>query len=67
MGRGICPPPRRGCWPPCAATAANVNDMLVFERLFLAAFAALARIRTAFAGKGHLPADFENCLLELPA
>ena len=26
----------------CAATAANVNDTLVFERLFLAAFAVMA-------------------------
>ena len=30
----------------CAATAANLNDTLVFERLFLAAFAVMARIRT---------------------
>ena len=30
----------------CVATAANVNDTLVFERLFLAAFAVMARIRT---------------------
>jgi transposase len=37
----------------CAATAANVNDTLVFERLFLAAFAVMARIRTAFADRGH--------------
>jgi transposase len=37
----------------CAATAANVNDTLVFERLFLAAFAAMARIRTVFADKGY--------------
>jgi hypothetical protein len=29
----------------CTATAANVNDTLVFERLFLAAFAVMARIR----------------------
>jgi transposase len=36
----------------CAATAANVNDTLLFERLFLAAFAVLARIRTVFADKG---------------
>ncbi len=35
-----------------AVTAANVNDTLVFERLFLAAFAALARLQTAFADKG---------------
>src|SRR4051795_5441022 len=37
----------------CAATAANVNDTVVFERLFLAAFAVLARIRTVFADKGY--------------
>ena len=37
----------------CAATAANVNDTLVFERLFLAAFAAVVRIRTVFADKGY--------------
>lgn len=37
----------------CAATAANVNDTVVFERLFLAAFAVMARIRTVFADKGY--------------
>ena len=37
----------------CAATAANVDDTLVFERLFLAAFAVMARIRTVFAEKGY--------------
>jgi transposase len=37
----------------CAATAANVNDTLLFERLFLAAFAVVARIRTVFADKGY--------------
>jgi transposase len=37
----------------CAATAANINDTLVFERLFLAAFAVMARIRTVFADKGY--------------
>ena len=37
----------------CAATAANVNDTLVFERLFLTAFAVVARIRTVFADKGY--------------
>jgi transposase len=37
----------------CAATAANVNDTLLFERLFLAAFAVMARIRTVFADKGY--------------
>ena len=37
----------------CAATAANVNDTLVFERLFLSAFAVVARITTVFADKGH--------------
>ena len=37
----------------CAVTAANVNDTLVFERLFLAAFAVMARIRTVLADKGY--------------
>ena len=37
----------------CVATAANVNDTVVFERLFLAAFAVMARIRTVFADKGY--------------
>jgi transposase len=37
----------------CAATAANVNDTLLFERLFLTAFAAVARIATVFADKGY--------------
>ena len=37
----------------CAATAANVNDTVVFERLFLGAFAVLARIKTVFADKGY--------------
>src|SRR5215217_9413808 len=37
----------------CAVTAANVNDTLVFERLFLAAFAIMVRIRTVFADKGY--------------
>lgn len=37
----------------CAVSAANVHDTLVFERLFLAAFAVLARIRTVFADKGY--------------
>jgi len=36
----------------CVATAANVNDTLVFERLFLAAFAVVARIRAGFVDKG---------------
>src|SRR3569833_3015234 len=35
----------------CAAAAANVNDTLLFERLFLAAFAVMARIRTVFTNK----------------
>jgi len=35
----------------CAATAANVNDTVLFERLFLAAFAVMARISTVFSGK----------------
>jgi transposase len=37
----------------CAVSAANVNDTLAFERLFLAAFAVTARIRTVFADKGY--------------
>ena len=37
----------------CATTAANVNDTMVFERLFLAAFAVVARIHTVFADKGY--------------
>ena len=37
----------------CAVTTANVNDTLVFERLFLTAFAVMARIRTVFADKGY--------------
>lgn len=37
----------------CLATAANLNDTLVFERLFLAACAVMARIRTVFADKGY--------------
>src|SRR5438128_956607 len=37
----------------CVATAANVNDTLVFERLFLAAFGVMARVRTVFADKGY--------------
>src|SRR6476660_7241363 len=37
----------------CAATAANVNDTLLFERLFLTAFAVVARIGNVFADKGY--------------
>jgi transposase len=37
----------------CAVTAANVNDTVVFERLFLSAFAVMARIATVFADKGY--------------
>jgi transposase len=37
----------------CAASAANVNDTQLFERLFLAAFAVMARIRTVFADQGY--------------
>ena len=37
----------------CVASAANVNDTLAFERLFLTAFAVMARIRTVFADKGY--------------
>ena len=37
----------------CMATAANVNDTVLFERLFLAACAVMARIATVFADKGY--------------
>jgi transposase len=37
----------------CVATAANVNDTRLFERLFLAAFAVMPRIRSVFADKGY--------------
>ena len=37
----------------CLATAANVNDTLMFERLFRLARAVMVRVRTAFADKGH--------------
>ena len=37
----------------CRATAANVNDTVLFERLFLAAFAVTARVGTAFADRGY--------------
>src|SRR5205085_2649966 len=37
----------------CAATAANVNGTVLFERLVLTAFAAVARVRTVFADKGY--------------
>ncbi len=36
----------------CVATAANVADTLLFERLFLHAFAVVARIRTVYADRG---------------
>jgi len=44
-----------GDGPPvaCVATAANVNDTVVFGRLFRATFAALVRVRTAFADRGY--------------
>ena len=37
----------------CVATAADVNDTVLFERLFLAAFAVVARIRSVFADRGY--------------
>src|SRR3954464_12319175 len=46
-------PPGDGVPVPCAATAANVNDTLLFERLFLTAFAVVAKIGTLFADKGY--------------
>src|SRR3982750_1422093 len=36
-----------------AATAANVDDTLLFERLFLTAFAVVAKIGTVLADKGY--------------
>ena len=38
----------------CAATGANVNDTVLFERLFLTAFAVTARIAIVFADKGYV-------------
>ena len=46
----------------CLATAANVSDTLVFERLFLAAFAVTSRIRTVFADKGYTTAHRSSAL-----
>ena len=37
----------------CMATAANVNDTVLFERLFLGAFAVMARIDIVFADRGY--------------
>ena len=37
----------------CVATAANVNDTLMFERLFRLAQAVMVQVRTAFADKGY--------------
>jgi transposase len=37
----------------CTATAANVNDTVAFERLFLSAFAVMVRIRAVFADRGY--------------
>ena len=37
----------------CAVTGANVNDTVLFERLFLMAFAVMARIGTVLADKGY--------------
>jgi len=37
----------------CIATAANVNDTVLFERLFLASLAVMARIGTVFADRGY--------------
>lgn len=37
----------------CAVTGANVNDTVLFERLFLTAFAVVTRIGTVFADKGY--------------
>lgn len=44
-----------GCGTPlaCVATAANVADTRLFKRLFLCAFAVVARIRTVYADRGY--------------
>jgi len=46
----------------CAATAANVNDTVLFERLFLTALAVVAKIGTVSADKGYdAEGDRELC------
>lgn len=47
----------------CAATAPNVDDTLVFDRVFLTAFAAKARTGPLKAAAPHLAKD----LRELPS
>ena len=37
----------------CMANAANINDTVLFERLFLAAFAVTAQISTMFADRSY--------------
>lgn len=37
----------------CTATAANLNNTVLFECLFLAAFTVMARIATVFADRGY--------------
>ncbi len=50
----------------CAATAANVNDTVLFERLFLTASAVMTKIGTVFADKGYdAEADRELCRTDL--
>jgi hypothetical protein len=44
---------RAGLGRACGATATNVNDAVLFARLFLGAFAVMAWIRTVFADKGY--------------
>ena len=50
----------------CMATAANANDTGPFERLFLAAFAVMARIATVFADKGY-DAEANRALCRAPS
>ena len=46
----------------CAAAAANVNDTVLFERLFPTAFAVVVRIGTVFGDKGYdAEADRDLC------
>lgn len=45
----------------CTATAANVNDTVMFERLFLCAFAVTARIRAVTTTRGATPSVIALC------
>ena len=53
LSRKVFASDAESCSVTTGPTAPNVNDTLVFERLFLAAFAVMARIRAVFADKGY--------------